>query len=283
MTFLFFYCGLVCLKIAKQVAVEAGNTLFMPNYVKSIQDKRVDIKDGNTANLVTATDKAIQEFIQERLSRAFPSHKFMGEESEAADVDEIGLGDEPTWIVDPIDGTTNFVHQFRMTVISIGLSVDKRPVVGVIYCPFTDELYEAVVGGGAQCNGRPLKINAAGLDLTSSLVITEFGATGSGTIDAVQARMNQLSRLVSHGVHGIRMLGSAAFNLTQVANGSAQVYFETGIHAWDITAGVLIVHEAGGLVREFVPSGEFRLNGRSLIAAANDRIMSELVQVLELK
>jgi myo-inositol-1(or 4)-monophosphatase len=207
----------------------------------------------------------------------------MGEEAEDAEVGEECLGDEPTWIVDPIDGTTNFVHQFRMTVISIALAVDRKAVVGVIYCPFTDELYEAVVGDGAQCNGRPLKIDSRGLDLRTSLIISEFGATGANTVDAVQARMRQISRIVAHGVHGIRMLGSAAFNLTQVANGSAQIYFETGIHAWDVAAGVLIVREAGGVVREFVKHGEFRLNGRSVIAAANEDILSELVGVLELK
>ena len=207
----------------------------------------------------------------------------MGEEAEDAEVGEECLGDEPTWIVDPIDGTTNFVHQFRMTVISIALAIDRKPVVGVIFCPFTGELFEAVVGGGAQCNGRPLRIDAQGLDLRSSLIISEFGATGANTLDAVQVRMTQLSKLVAHGVHGIRMLGSAAFNLTQVANGSAQVYFETGIHAWDVAAGVLIVREAGGVVREFVKSSEFRLNGRSVIAAADEKILSELVEVLELK
>lgn len=210
----------------------------------------------------------------------------MGEEAEDADVSEECFGDEPTWIVDPIDGTTNFVHQFRMTVISIALAVDRRPVVAVIYCPYTGELYEAVHGAGAQCNGRPLRIDARGLDLRGSLVISEFGATGAGTVDAVQSRMSQLSRLVAHGVHGIRMLGSAAYDLAQVANGSAQVYFETGVHAWDIAAGVLIVREAGGAVREFGGAsggGEFRLNGRSIIAAASESIMTELARVLELK
>lgn len=209
----------------------------------------------------------------------------MGEEAEDAEVGEECLGDEPTWIVDPIDGTTNFVHQFRMTVISIALAVDRRPVVGVVFCPFTDELYEAVIGGGAQCNGRPLRIDASGIDLRGSLVLSEFGATGAGSFESVQARMTQISRLVAHGVHGIRMLGSAAFNLTQVANASAQVYFETGIHAWDIAAGVLIVREAGGVVREFCAcnGNEFRLNGRSVIAAASESILAELVKVLELK
>ncbi len=207
----------------------------------------------------------------------------MGEEAEDAEIGEECLGDEPTWIVDPIDGTTNFVHQFKMTVISIALAIDRKPVVGVIFCPFTGELFEAIVGGGAQCNGRPLKIDARGLDLRSSLILSEFGATGAQTLDAVKVRMDQISRLVAHGVHGVRMLGSAAYNLSQVAAGAAQVYFETGIHAWDVAAGVLIVKEAGGSVREFVNHGEFRLNGRSVIVAANEQILSEFVQVLELK
>lgn len=210
----------------------------------------------------------------------------MGEEGEEADVDEIGLTDEPTWIVDPIDGTTNFVHQFKMTVISIALSVDKQPVVGVIYCPVTNELFEASIGSGAYCNGKVLKINADGLDLTKSLVLTEFGATGSGSLDSVTLRMNQISKLVRHGVHGIRMLGSAAYNLTRLPINSAQIYFEQGIHAWDIAAGVLILREAGGIVREInahCGGDAFRLNGRSIIAACSVEILNEFVKTLELK
>lgn len=269
-----------CLKVAKKVILEASTDLFLPNYFKSIQDKQVDIKDGNTGNLVTETDKNIQEFIHKRLSESFPTFKFMGEENDEENLQEEELEDDPTWILDPIDGTTNFVHQFQFTVISLALCVKKVPVIGLIYCPFSDELFEASVGNGAYCNGKELKIDADGLDLIQSLVLTEFGATGAGSEDSVDLKMKQISKLVKHGVHGIRMLGSAAYNLTRIATNSAQIYFEEGIHAWDIAAGVLIVKEAGGIVSDLKKSKDFRINGRSVIATASQNIMNEFTNVI---
>ena len=278
--------------------------------MKSIQDKQFDIKDGNTGNLVTQTDRNIQEFIHKKLKKHFPTFKFMGEEEEEEEegnegnVSEEGLGDEPTWILDPIDGTTNFVHKFNFTVISLALCVEKQPVIGIIYCPVTGELFEATIGNGAYCNGKALKINSDTLNLVQSLVMTEFGATGNGSEKSVQLRMNQINKLVRHGVHGIRMLGSAAFNLTRLATNSAQIYFEQGIHAWDIAAGVLILRESGGVVCELPYESfcvinnvndvvddskttfngrindQFRVNGRSIVAAASQSILNEFLKVL---
>lgn len=268
--------------------MEAGKTQFLPNYLKSIQDKQVDIKDGNTGNLVTQTDRNIQKFIHDELTKHFPSFKFMGEEDDEENVAEEALGDEPTWILDPIDGTTNFVHQFQFTVISLALSVDKRSIIGIIYSPKTEEFFEAIAGNGAFLNGNRLLINADGLDLVQSLVITEFGATGNGSEESVKNRMNQISKLVKHGVHGIRMLGSAAFNLTRLTTNSAQIYFEQGIHAWDVAAGALIVREAGGIVAEMPACScehgkQFRINGRSIVAAASETIYNEFIKVINSK
>ena len=278
-----FLIILVCLKVAKEVVLEAGKDHFIPNYLKSIQDKNVDIKDGNTGNLVTQTDKNIQNFIHEKLKLSFPSFKFMGEEEEeeGENVLEEELGNEPTWILDPIDGTTNFVHQFDFTVISLALCHEKQPVIGIIYCPMKGELFEATVGNGALLNGKQLKIEAEGLDLIQSLVITELGATGNGSEESVQKRMNQINKLVGHGVHGIRMLGSAAYNLTRLATNSAQIYFEEGIHAWDVAAGVLIVKEAGGFISELSSGCCFRVNGRSIVASASQKIHQEFIKTLK--
>lgn len=267
--------------MAKEVVLEAGKDLFIPNYLKSIQDKNVDIKDGNTGNLVTQTDKNIQKFIHDKLRTAFPSFKFMGEEDDEENVAEEELGNEPTWILDPIDGTTNFVHQFDFTVISLALCLEKQPVIGIIYCPVKEELFESTLGNGAFLNGKELKIDAEGLDLIQSLVITEFGATGNGSEESVQKRIDQITKLVRHGVHGIRMLGSAAYNLTRLAINSAQIYFEEGIHAWDVAAGALIVREAGGVVSELTDSCCFRVNGRSIVASASPKIHQEFLKTLK--
>ena len=214
----------------------------------------------------------------------------MGEEEEDDEnLAEEALGDEPTWILDPIDGTTNFVHQFHFTVISLALCLEKKPVIGVIYCPVNGELFEAMTGNGAYLNGSKLEIQADGLNLIQSLVITEFGATGNGSEESVKNRMNQISRLVKHGVHGIRMLGSAAYNLTRLSTNSAQIYFEQGIHAWDIAAGALIITESGGIVTELpacpceTSRNPFKLNGRSIVAAASETIYNEFIKVITSK
>lgn len=255
--------------------------------MKSIQDKNVEIKDGNTGNLVTQTDKNIQKFIHDRLKKEFPNYLFMGEEDDFENVAEDDLGNEPTWILDPIDGTTNFVHQFEFTVISLALCVDKQPVIGIIYCPIREEFFEAILGRGSFLNGKALKIEAEGLDLIQSLVLTEFGATGRGYEESIQKRIQEINKLVKHGVHGIRMLGSAAYNLTRIATNSAQVYFEQGMHAWDIAAGILIVSEAGGIVSEMTTDKSccrnqtgIRINGRSVVAAASQKIHEEFTRVL---
>jgi fructose-1,6-bisphosphatase/inositol monophosphatase family enzyme len=206
------------------------------------------------------------------------------------------LSADPTWIVDPIDGTTNFVHCFPFTVISIALAVNYQPVLGVIFAPIIGEMYVAIAGEGASLlyyptgamspvSSQPLSlVGYENIPLQQSLVITEFGPTSGGTsLSRQQRHIDQLVR--EHGVHGIRMLGSAAYNLCQVAAGRAQVYFEKGIHAWDIAAGALIVHEARGFAANWLESqtaeGEtntkdgnynfqtFNLTKRSIIACSN--------------
>jgi myo-inositol-1(or 4)-monophosphatase len=139
-------------------------------------------------------------------------------------------------------------------------------------------MYEAALGCGAFLNGIRIPNLSGSVKLSESLIITEFGATGGG-MERVKQRLSQLSALTEHGVHGIRMLGSAAYNLTQVAVGAGQVYFEIGIHAWDIAAGVVLVNEVGGCVVSF--EGEnLRLNGRSIIATSSKDLLSELIKVI---
>ncbi len=150
--------------------------------------------------------------------------------------------------------------------------------MGVIYSPVLNEMYTAALGCGAFLNGQRLPMIASPVRLNESLIITEFGATGGG-MARVKQRLDQLARLTEHGVHGIRMLGSAAYNLTQVALGAGQVYFEIGIHAWDIAAGVILVREVGGCVVCF-NGNELRLNERSIIAASSQDILSEFRKVL---
>lgn len=180
----------------------------------------------------------------------------MGEESYEA---EVKLGAEPTFVVDPIDGTTNFVHGYPYVSVSLGLAVERRAVVGVVYNPHTATLYSAVKGKGAYVNGstrlptgpcEPLM--PAGL--SRALVCVEWGSDRSGAdFEIKQKTFARLCRSRDEGgamVHGIRSFGSAALNLCAVATGAIDVYWESGCWAWDVCAGWCILEEAGGLMAD---------------------------------
>lgn len=202
----------------------------------------------------------------------------MGEEGSG--VSEGELDDEMTvWIVDPVDGTTNFIQGLPFTVISIALVVQGEPVVGVIYCPITGELFEAAKNLGCFYNGSVLKTGNACSSLEQSLVITEFGFTGTEEFK-LSDKLERCKKLAQIPVRGIRMLGSAAYNLCQIARGTGQIYYEQGIHAWDIAAGTVIVREAGGDVRSF--DKKFKLNCRSIIATANASLTRQIITLFNL-
>lgn len=187
-------------------------------------------------DLVTETDQAVEKLISSALHEKYPSFSFMGEETyKPGD----RLTSAPTFICDPIDGTTNFVHRHPHVAISLGLAVDLRPVVGVVYNPFTDTLYSAIAGQGAflnQSQKLPLA-PATPLDtLNSCLVAVEWGSDRSGNDFAVKSKtFANLAATKENGggmVHGLRSLGSAALNLCAVASGNMDVYWEAGCWAW---------------------------------------------------
>jgi len=156
-------------------------------------------------DLVTETDQAVEKFLFSELRLVFPDHSFIGEESVAAG-DKVELTDAPTWIIDPVDGTMNFVHSFPFTCVSIGLTVNKEPVVGVIYNPILDHMYHARQGCGAFLNDE--KISASGqTDLGQSLVIGELGTTPNP--EKQKATFANVHTLVEKA-HGFRSLGSCA-------------------------------------------------------------------------
>jgi myo-inositol-1(or 4)-monophosphatase len=171
------------------------------------------------------------------------------------------LSSKPTFIVDPIDGTTNFVHGYPYVSISLGLAVNKIPTIGVVYNPFTQTLYSAIRGQGAYLNQTqrlPLRNPPEQLqDLSSCLVAVEWGSDRSGTDYAVKSKtFARLCATKEDGgamVHSLRSLGSAALNTCVVAAGQLDVYWEAGCWAWDICAGWCIVVEAGGIVVDANP------------------------------
>jgi myo-inositol-1(or 4)-monophosphatase len=212
----------------------------------------------NTADLVTETDQAVERLISSRLCTKYPTFKFLGEETY---VPGQKLGAEPTFVVDPIDGTTNFVHNHPYVSVSIGFAVNKEPLVGVVLDVARQRMYVGTKGEGsvvvdiASGTERSLPLRQTPEPLTgldSCLVAIEWGSDREGNNWKVK---NDTWRLLgaskSEGgamVHSARALGSAALNLCGVAEGTLDVYWEGGCWAWDVCAGWVILKEAGGTI-----------------------------------
>lgn len=226
--------------------------------------------------MVTETDKAVEDMISTSLRSKYPSFSFMGEETWKPGVK---IGPEPTFVVDPIDGTMNFVHGFPHACISLGLSIENSPAVGVIYNPFIDTLYTAIKGQGAYVASPvggerklPLAKNPPPLKgLSSVLVGVEWPPVRQGENYAIKAdTFRKLTAAPEDGgkmVHSLRSMGSAALTLAAVAAGQLDIYWEGGCYAWDVCAGWCILKEAGGIMAGGNPGvWEPRLEERAYLA-----------------
>ncbi|CAK9320868.1 unnamed protein product [Citrullus colocynthis] len=253
-------------------AVDAAKKAGQLIREKFYQTKHVEHK--GEVDLVTETDKACEDLVFSHLKEHFPSHKFIGEETTAA-YGAVELTDEPTWIVDPIDGTTNFVHGFPFVCVSIGLTIGKVPTVGVVFNPIIDELFTGIRGQGAYLNGKAIKVSSQD-ELIKSLLATETGTSrDKSTIDDITGRINRLLLKV----RCIRISGSCALNLCDVASGRVDLFYINCYGGpWDAAAGAVIVTEAGGLVYD--PSGrEFDITATRL-AASNPLLKESFVEAL---
>ncbi|SPP85337.1 blast:Inositol monophosphatase 1 [Drosophila guanche] len=207
--------------------------------------------------------------------RYFPDHKFIGEEESSTEAGVNKLTDAPTWIIDPVDGTMNFVHAFPHSCISVGLKVNKVTEIGMVYNPILEQRFTARRGHGAFYNGRRIQVSGQ-QELSKALVTSEFGTTRD---EAKMEVVNENFAKMAKHVHGLRVLGSAALNMSMVALGAADANYEFGIHAWDVCAGDLIVREAGGVVID--PSGgEFDIMSRRVLAAASPKLAQDISKLL---
>lgn len=257
------------LSSAVEVAKRAGE-MIGTNFYK---EKSVEHK--GKVDLVTETDKACEELAFQFLKEKYPEHKFIGEETSAVHGTD-DLTDAPTWIIDPVDGTTNFVHRFPFVCISIGLTIGKVPTVGVVYNPVIGELFTAIRGRGAFLNGNPISASSQ-TELGNALLAAEIGTKrDKETVDITTNRINRLL----FKVRSLRMSGSCALNLCGVACGRLDITYELGFGGpWDVAAGVVIIQEAGGCV--FDPSGdEVDIMSRR-IAASNGFLKEEFVDELK--
>ncbi|KAG5301975.1 myo inositol monophosphatase [Histoplasma ohiense] len=226
----------------------------------------------NSSDLVTEYDRAVEAMVFKELRSRYPTYEFMGEETyHLSSV----LTDAPTFIVDPIDGTVNFVHGFPNFCISLGLTVNRQPVVGVVFNPSTAALYSAIRGKRAFFNRTTqLPLKGAATEplrgLRNALIAVEWGSDRVGRNWETKLRtFERLGKTEEEGgamVHSMRCTGSAALNMCAVATGALDLYWEGGCWAWDVCAGWVIVTEAGGLVVDGNPGGwEGRVDGRKYL------------------
>ncbi|PGH22986.1 hypothetical protein AJ80_02901 [Polytolypa hystricis UAMH7299] len=244
----------------------------------------------NSSDLVTETDRAVEKMVSTELTTRYPSYEFMGEETYHPSKP---LTNAPTFIVDPIDGTVNFVHSFPNACISLGFAIEKQPVVGVVYNPFTKILYSAISGKGAFMNRTtklPLKGDSfeALKGLGNALIGVEWGSDRNGRNWETKIRtFESLGKSREEGgamVHSMRSMGSAALNLCAVAAGVLDLYWEGGCWAWDVCAGWVILTEAGGIMADGNPGNwDCKVDGRKYLAvrgSPNGEGQKEIVEEL---
>ena len=212
----------------------------------------------------------------DELKKKFPNDRFIGEES----ANKEQWTNEPTWIIDPIDGTTNFVHTFPFSCVSIGLTVNKEPSLGVVYNPSLDRLYTAIKGQGAKLvEGKKESVVLCVREcpsLSEALVMSEFGSQRD---DAKKDAVFRNLEAIGWQCHGIRSMGSAALNLCSVASGHADAYYEFGLHIWDMAAAALILTEAGGYVCD-TKGGPLHLQNRRILGASSEKLANEISSTL---
>ena len=251
-----------CARIAVDIAREAG-AILRERFGQVHQ-----IRFKGPLDMVTEADQASEALIARRLQDAFPGHDLLGEEGSRGASNESSF----RWVIDPLDGTTNFTHGLPTFAVSIGLEQHGQPVVGVVYDPMREELFVAQRGNGATLNGRRIQVSTVD-QLFRSLLVTGF----SYNLER-RARQAETWRDLLTRVQAIRQTGSAALNLCYIAAGRLDGYWERGISPWDVAAGALIVTEAGGTVTN-MSGGPFRSDERQIIAT-NGLLHEELRTVV---
>ena len=221
-------------------------------------------------NLVSYVDKEAERRIVEALKKSFSKAGFITEEETV----EQSTTSEYNWIIDPLDGTTNFLHGLPIYAISIALTKNNKPIIGVIYHIVRKEIFHTVENDDAYCNKMVIRVSDASL-LNESLLATGFPYDNSSKGEEYLSIIKQFLEKS----HGIRRLGSAAIDLAYVAAGRLEGFFEYNLNPWDVAAGVLIVQQAGGVVTDF-KGGENTLFGKQL-CASNGNIHSEMLSIIQ--
>lgn len=254
------------LEIAKLAAKEAAKIIL--HFHHNRNELSIDFKGKN--DLVTGADVASEEKIIDVLKTHLPNDSILAEESTG----RVSLGNERTWIIDPIDGTTNFAHSFPVFCVSIALWENKQAKTAVVLEVNSNQLFAAEKGNGATCNDEPISISNM-KNPQNSLIATGFPYQDMELLDDYLA----LFRDLMQHTQGLRRPGSAAYDLCLVASGKCDGFYEYGLAPWDTAAGTLIIQEAGGLVTDW-DGGEEWLFGRRIICG-NPEIHSFLKEKIQ--
>lgn len=253
------------INIAIEAARMAGNTIVRA--MKRLDTVKIAEKKPN--DFVTEVDQRVEQQIIAIIKKAYPTHGILGEEGGKVE------GDDYQWVIDPIDGTRNFIHGFPHFAVSIAVTYKNKIEHGVIYDPVRQELFTASRGKGAQLNERRIRVSQR-KTLQESLLSTGFAYRHSDTENALPAK---ILKAILPVCGDIRRTGAATLDLAYVACGRLDGYWELGLHLWDIAAGILLVKEAGGIVCDPY-SGENYLKTGNLIAA-NPAIMRQFLKTIK--
>ncbi|MEX2115537.1 MAG: inositol monophosphatase family protein [Bacteroidota bacterium] len=251
-------------ELAVEAALKAGRLLKD----RAGNAKSVETKFGQETNLVTELDRQAEALIIKTISKKYPGHDFLAEESGSTKLES-----DFKWIIDPIDGTTNFAHGLPIFCVSIGLEYRGDIVLGVVYDPTRDELFTAERGKGAFLNGNPIRVSNAS-SLIESVLVTGFAYNVSSTLENIDHFRNFLLE-----ARAVRRLGSAALDLCYVAAGRLDGYWEMSLNPWDMAAGVVLVEEAGGKFTDL--EGRVSTIHNKKILVSNGKIHEQMVGVLK--
>ncbi|MGF7214127.1 myo-inositol-1(or 4)-monophosphatase [Spirosoma lacussanchae] len=256
-------------ELTDQIVVIARSAgAFLLQERAQFQREAIEYKGLN--NLVSYVDKETEKQLVAQLHALLPEAGFITEEGTTGQIaDQTALN----WIIDPLDGTANFIHGLPVFSVSIGLAEGSTPIAGVVYDPNRDECFSAWQGGGAYCNGSPIRVSAAPT-LGESLIATGFPYY---RFEQMQTYLHILESLMQQ-THGLRRMGSAAIDLAYVAAGRFEAFYEYNLNSWDMAAGVLLVREAGGTVSDFAGGQEYLFRGDVI---AGGGVHPELLRVIQ--
>lgn len=252
------------LNIAVRAARDAGKLIV--RYMDRVDRLPVISKEKN--DFVTEVDQNAEKLIVNTLKQAFPDHSILAEES------GISGDSDYQWIIDPLDGTTNFLHGFPQFSVSIALKHHTKLILGVIYDPLRQELFTTSLGDGAYLNNRRIRVSKQ-MGLNGSLIGTGFPYKDFRYLDAY----TEMFKVMVSKTAGIRRPGSAALDLAYLACGRIDGFWEMNLNAWDIAAGALMVREAGGIITDFSAKEDYLKSGN--VIAGNPKVFNQMLKTLE--